>query len=979
MATYSWKSRTRNYEGEKEKLKLESEETTNHPLKPLVVSEVKKIGRDGSKKEKEKSKPATPLDPLSSALDGSDPLSMFAAAAAAAKPSSGGLDPLSGNMGTDDIDSGSVDKGEVEESLEPWASRKANILAIYTTSEKLSITTSFLSPADREKVVVKSQVAQSTVTDKVKNRLEQLDDFEEGSVKEMLNLSQQEYVMRIEELNSALVSAWEHDQKVKALKIAIQCSKLLVDTSVIQFYPSKFVLVTDILDTFGRLVFDRIRQKSSYIPPGSKKPQVLPENFTPDQVPESAKETCRNWFFKIASIRELIPRLYVEAAILKCYSFLTTGEYSQALNRLTNQMRGIGDPLVAVYGRAYLSRVGMAVAPQVKSHHINNLYDFINSFSQLDSDTVQNILAMQRLDMPSYLNLYSPALDWILQCIAFKAAENTLTEILGKCKKNCNNALLLNSIMSAFKPEFVSRRAIEFLELIKECEEAGFPKHNLYRSLGTNLILAAPPEQHRRNILNEVWKAVMKFQTPAEYISCAEVWVEYPCKHFSKKEVNTILNDIIKHMTPDRAFENHYQELQSVVSKILSQMHDFSVLFSMDKFLPFIDMFQKDSVKVEVCKQIMESFCRHQTEPTHDPVIVNAAIFICKTMHDSIDALTLEDERRVIGNLISGFVRKISFGRDFEQQLSFCVEARGSFSNIDAVLITLVQCVNQLAAETRTLMKGNHSRKTAAFIRACAAYSFITIPSISGIFERLKLYLVSGQVAMLNQALSQADAFFKAAISLIPDVPSMITIDNKTRSSEPFLMSFLNQFLATLLVVPDNPEQGVLYLLRGLLNVLQDYVWDSNTDAKARIYISVLAVFSAMSQEVYPYHIYKVDSNDSLYGSDQKFIAEITTTTETLIKQILDYCKGLPQNDGGHKRQAALALEFFHTIVVHGDIKDESMAKLALNLWNLTQKNGYGDTKQMTSILNYVKKHGKGFGGKPYADLAGKMHLQSRT
>lgn len=30
----------------------------------------------------------------------------------------------------------------------------------------------------------------------------------------------------------------------------------------------------------------------------------------------------------------------------------------------------------------------------------------------------------------------------------------------------------------------------------------------------------------------------------------------------------------------------------------------------------------------------------------------------------------------------------------------------------------------------------------------------------------------------------------------------MITIDNKTRSSEPLLISFLNQFLATLLLIP---------------------------------------------------------------------------------------------------------------------------------------------------------------------------------
>jgi len=87
---------------------------------------------------------------------------------------------------------------------------------------------------------------------------------------------------------------------------------MLSDTKVPQFYPSKFVLITEILDTFGRLVYDRIHRKSTYIPPGTKVAIPLPEKFTHDQVNEVAKETCRNWFFKIASIRELVPRLFVE-------------------------------------------------------------------------------------------------------------------------------------------------------------------------------------------------------------------------------------------------------------------------------------------------------------------------------------------------------------------------------------------------------------------------------------------------------------------------------------------------------------------------------------------------------------------------------------------------------------------------------------------------------------------------------------------
>lgn len=105
--------------------------------------------------------------------------------------------------------------------------------------------------------------AQSSAVDKVQHRLEQLDCFEEGSQRKM-DLSQAEYVSRIEQLNRELVSAWNSEQRVKALRIVIQCAKLLADTDVLGFYPSKFVLITDILDIFGQLVYDRLRTKADY-------------------------------------------------------------------------------------------------------------------------------------------------------------------------------------------------------------------------------------------------------------------------------------------------------------------------------------------------------------------------------------------------------------------------------------------------------------------------------------------------------------------------------------------------------------------------------------------------------------------------------------------------------------------------------------------------------------------------------------------
>ncbi|TKC48687.1 hypothetical protein EI555_006864, partial [Monodon monoceros] len=47
----------------------------------------------------------------------------------------------------------------------------------------------------------------------------------------------------------------------------------------------------------------------------------------------------------------------------------------------------------------------------------------------------------------------------------------------------------------------------------------------------------------------------------------------------------------------------------------------------------------------------------HQQEPTKDPVILNALLHICKTMHDSVNALTLEDEKRMLAYLINGFIK----------------------------------------------------------------------------------------------------------------------------------------------------------------------------------------------------------------------------------------------------------------------------------------------------------------------------------
>ena len=142
----------------------------------------------------------------------------------------------------------------------------------------------------------------------------------------------------------------------------------------------------------------------------------------------------------------------------------------------------------------------------------------------------------------------------------------------------------------------------------------------------------------------------------------------------------------------------------------------------------------------------MQSFRSHSA--TSDAILINAMFDVCRTIHDSVDSLSAEAEKRHVGALLCGFIDKIDFGRDLEQQLNAYVECRAIFCNSDLVKDKLVMCVDGLAVKAFRFVKGRHSKKTAAFAKACLAFSHITIPSIADVFRKLDLLLYSAQVVV---------------------------------------------------------------------------------------------------------------------------------------------------------------------------------------------------------------------------------------
>lgn len=217
-------------------------------------------------------------------------------------------------------------------------------------------------------------------------------------------------------------------------------------------------------------------------------------------------------------------------------------------------------------------------------------------------------------------------------------------------------------------------------------------------------------------------------------------------------------------------------------------------------------------------QDIIESFKNQPS--TNDAVLINTLFDLCRTIHDSVDSLSPSTEVANVAALLGSFIQKINFGKDLEQQLNFYVDCRAAFCNIDQVKDHLVCCVGRLAMRAFQIMKGKHSKKTATFVKACLAYCHITIPSLADAFRKLELLLQCAQISVVNTCLPQTDTFLKAAITILPEMPSHYEVDGKRVHFEERLASYLSTLLATLVVIP-----GKNHCLHFLLSVVFFTLW----------------------------------------------------------------------------------------------------------------------------------------------------------
>lgn len=797
--------------------------------------------------------------------------------------------------------------------------RKKTILSECTLTGRISVTTTDLTKIGSGDVDIKHALSLSS------NRLAQLEKKIQGEGANegdsTRSYTQEEYMANMNSLKNQITKAWNSNQRVTALKKAIMCAKMLADTRNPSFYPSMYVLISNIMDAFCELVRQRLTGRSDEF----TAVKLSTISFLPSDVAQEAKETCRNWFFKIACIRELLPRILIEAALVPNYRFLDTGSYPRILSRLAHSIRGLGDPFVALHVRVYIATVCHKVLPDNPSVVLSMIDDYLFTFREFKQEKVRRMYLSRGVTLDEYVRLQTYAFDLLLRFAKKGLNAETSANLLKRYNKHCKHLTILSVLIRHIDADFVSKKASNIIALIRAgssgssstalnalgerlcvcgdiCVASFFflqidlfvhthththlflslSHTHTYLYLKPNLFttqVVPPPASQRLSVLNDAWKIIKTDPEFTSYASSVKTYMELLIKFYSEREVKILLKDLIKHANgiTDDELEKSSSSLEGVIEVLMdhAERRGFGRILTSQSFMQIVDLFRGPR-KVTLCKTLLEKLGRKNEQVNvdedieeksfSDPLIIHTVFDLARYLHDSIDSLSLKSERDSIASLICSFVSRIDFGNRLEQQLNIYVDCRAGFANLDRVNVCLVYRATNLAMKCHRIVKGRHTKKTSAFSKACLAFCHITIPTIRDVWTRFRMFRLCGSIALIHASVPQAETFFYECIQLISQMPKEIEGKyGKMESSGERVAGCCMALLSSLIVLPGHPVKGPLHLVQEFLVVVADAsCWGDDDGYRAVVYVESLAMLCAMGQRKLPYRIKGVMSNDEL-------------------------------------------------------------------------------------------------------------------
>ncbi|KAL4554184.1 hypothetical protein LXL04_037361 [Taraxacum kok-saghyz] len=765
-------------------------------------------------------------------------------------------------------------------------------------------------------------------------------------------VSQQEFIKRLHELKDEIMRSWQSDDRVTTLKLSIKVARLLMDTSVAQFYPTLFVLATDIMDMLGDMVWDRIKQKAEFGDDGTKICS-LSDDFDANSICFEAKETCTNWFRKIASVHDLLPRIYLELAILPCWRFLQDDVIND-LMRLVTMIKGVADPLASAYCRFFLIHCAQKL-PQRDTGHL------ISCISDLKIELTR-IVSMKETKYGSFLgdrrlviSLMEPTIEYTMRCI-FKDPNQVGDMIvnLGLVNKSLELygevpwiSIILHYLLRELPTAVICPKAVEFLHLVDCSSDYSFDQCLNYKMLGLKLCEEISQVNTVDVLIDEVVKVATRRKSLDEYLKILDAYMDIVLQYKMGDYLSSVLSAIFEKLCNEVVTDDELASLQSIILKLVTHFDDMKYVFDLNYFVDILDVMHGTSRSI-VSMHILNNATRN--DHINDPTTIKLLFDVAQSLHDSVDfSNTKQDDNQQAQRLIARFIDKVDHGTDLDRHLTFLVDCRGAFSTMNDLKEILVHSSNLLA--TRALrLRSKKKKDNLNFIKSCITYNEVTIPSIPSYSRQLILYLETAEVSLLGGLISHSDGLLDSAVSCLQDVNLL----DGMRKNEDIdgIVSLMRKLCSFILMVPGNLEQGVTYLPKSILSLLDSQSWIT-PKLRIKILCSLLSLFATFSQNELPYHAVheEVIGNDRLFYGHATYSQQLVSLSTIILHNIIDI---IPQESSQNTR-GKLALEACNCIATSLKVNDEISSVCSKLVETARSCLGPND-KYLQSTINFVHK-----------------------
>ncbi|KAL8469939.1 hypothetical protein ACS0TY_032706 [Phlomoides rotata] len=717
----------------------------------------------------------------------------------------------------------------------------------------------------------------------------ELDDHKKFEEEDVKVISLQECLKKLQELKDEINRSWCADDRVTSLRLSIKAVRLLMDSSVIQFYPTLFVLATDIMDMLGDLVWDRIKQKTEITEEGGFVCS-LPDNFKAGDISFDAKETCNNWFSKISSVPELLPRIYLELAILPCWRFLHDPS-EKILQRLVEMARGIADPLTSAYCRLYLVQCAQRLP-----HHdtgflitcINDLKLLLMRITSAKEAVDENLSGNSKL----LLTLIEPTIEYILKCLFMDLKQMDIINLLVSLGMKSNSTILfenyscisivLHYILKELPIRFTCFYAVELLHLVETTDDGSFDQSINFKLLGHRLCETVHEVNRVQLVVDKIIQVISCYDNLDAFLMVADAYLDIILENQLGTFLNMILDGILERICVGKIGETGLLILQSIFLKTINHFADIEKILALNHFVDILDMMHGSS-RNSINMHILSMATRNGQ--IQDPTVIEVLLEVAQALYDDLDFSNMrKDDYQQPSRLICRFVYMVDHGTDVESHLKFLAHCRGGFSSISELQEILVHSSNNLAV--KAMGDGNSS---ISFVKSCLAFNEVTVPAIPTSIRQLNLYIETAEVALLGGFISHSNGLINAAVNCLPNVDPV----NVMRMVEDgdMIISLICKLCAMLVMVPGSHEQGVSWILRPLLDFLDSQSWIM-PGMKVKVLSAFIFLSAAQSQNQLPYRYHAVSGeiigNFHLFFGVQSYHEELLSLSGGVLQDIVN-------------------------------------------------------------------------------------------